>query len=210
MVLFEAKTYFPLTYRLADKTHVTVMDQVGYFSELQGSFLNKETIFPQVPLRTYRLLFQTYRLHVNDIQLQTVDNRKLDELGFNTFFKVSFGSFGYMNEPYIHHNTHTLIWSLVFSSVSTPGQSFHATFPPVVPASVTNPSFLTPVHAPQTHTYSHLLKQHMSSHRLKSRGASARWSVGAAHWVSSQRASQLDSIPLQSIQGPTRLTHLLV
>lgn len=65
-------------------------------------------------------------------------------------------SSGYADVSMSHtHSSHTstnMLWSLVVCSVSALGQSFHATFPPILQTSATNPSFWTSV---KTHVYIH-------------------------------------------------------
>ena len=63
-----------------------------------------------------------------------------------------------------HTHTHTLThWSPVVCSVLAPGQSFHATFPPILQTSTTNPSFWTHkcTLCKHTHTLTHTLHTHI-------------------------------------------------
>jgi len=84
-----------------------------------------------------------------------------------------------LHEPHIHHvHRHTHIYTLATScrSVSAPGQSFHATFPPIPQTSTTNPSFWTRVH---TDAHVHSLScvavgHHVSPHPNRS----VPWPVG--------------------------------
>jgi len=56
-----------------------------------------------------------------------------------------------------HTHTHTH-WSPVVGSVSAPGQSFHATFPPLRQTSTSNPSFWTHKWTLYKHTHTHIYK----------------------------------------------------
>lgn len=57
-----------------------------------------------------------------------------------------------MSRTHSSHTSKNTLWSLVVCSVFALGRSFHATFPPILQTSATNPSFWTSV---KTHVYTH-------------------------------------------------------